>query len=63
MSDIQLIEWPYTELNSIENLSKDVILGDHLNGFDQNFNNSILENLDTYAKENNFIYKIYYICP
>jgi hypothetical protein len=55
-----MIEPPYKEFDHLENLPLEFYLGDHFGGFDQNFNNTLLNKLQTYASLNNIKYKIHY---
>jgi hypothetical protein len=52
------IHYPYNEINNLNLVPHEFILADHLNGFDQNFYNPILDALDQYAGKNKFKYQI-----
>jgi hypothetical protein len=48
------ILWPYKVFDSpLRDLPAKIFIEDHLNGFDQDLNNSILTALDTYSQNNN----------
>lgn len=51
--------YPYEDFLHLENLPQKFALGDHLDGFDQNFNNALFSKLDAYAKANGVTYTIH----
>ena len=48
-----LIDFPYDRLSDPENLPDWFVLFDHLGGFDANFDNKLLEDLQRYCSLNN----------
>ena len=57
---MKYIPFPYLELDQLELMPCELRLLDHLYGFDQNFNNIVLDKLQTHANLNNIRYKIEY---
>lgn len=57
--DHVLVTWPYQEVHDPGQLPRQIALADHLDGFDPEYNNWVLDRLDRYAGEQDFAYEIF----
>lgn len=48
-----------TVVQDIQSLPTQVVVGDHLFGFDKHFRNPVFDKLDSYAKQNNFQFTVF----
>ena len=53
-----IIYYPYTELDHLETVPNELVLADHLNGFDQCLRNQHLDRLNNYAISQNTLYRV-----
>lgn len=53
-----IIYYPYTELDHLDTLPTELVLADHLDGFDRTLRNKYLEILHNHATQNNIVYRI-----
>lgn len=59
INGIELIPPPWQKLDDLDQAPRKFGTGDHFGGFDQHFNNLLLERLDRYADQHGFVYEIH----
>lgn len=60
---IRAISYPYKEIDTPETLPRQICIGDHLTGFDQDFNNAVLQKLNDYARLRSFQFELNHADP